>query len=367
MEPYIPEILPVEINKWNWTVLSKQLAQASRSLAYFDGILSKLVNPMLLLAPLRLSEAVYSSQIEGIQTTIENLLNFDVKIEPENQFQRNNVLEVNNYRQASQIAIEALNDGYPINLDLILNIHKELLSGVRGASKGPGHLGQEQNWIGLRNEGIEKAKFIPPEPLTVKPAMQNLLEYLTLEIHDPLVQTAFFHAQFELIHPFLDGNGRTGRILIPLILWHKKAISQPMFYLSEYFEANRQQYYQELAQISETRSWEKWVSFFLNAIIIQAEIKIQTVEKIQQLYGETRMALKSLINSSVIEAILDCLFQKPIFSSLDLVGFTGLTLQSSNRLIKILVNNNIVEIIRQASGPAPKVVRFNRLVKLLSR
>ena len=229
MKPYEPEILPLE--NIDWTSFIPLLGTAHASLARYDGMLQSMVNPQILLSPLTTQEAVLSSRIEGTQATMEEVLEFEADpnepIEPE---KKADIQEIINYRHAIRHAVEGLKK-LPLCLNLLKELHVILLNSVRGRNKAPGQFRRVQNFIGPMGAGIENATFIPPSPERVDPAMGDWEKYLHFEEKDRLVQLAVAKAQFELIHPFLDGNGRMGRMLIPLFLYEKQLLSQPMFYL----------------------------------------------------------------------------------------------------------------------------------------
>jgi Fic family protein len=243
-------------------------------------------NPDLLLSPLTTQEAVLSSKIEGTQATFGEVLQFEAGEQPAQESRRLDIQEILNYRTSLQIAEEELRTR-PFNLNLLLELHGVLLNSVRGLDKGRGRLRTIQNWIGQPGSPIEKATYIPPEPGRLAALLDNWEKYYHAERPDPLVQLAMVHGQFEIIHPFIDGNGRLGRILIPLFLFEKGLLSRPVFYLSAYLEEHKDEYAASLGALTskqQSHGWNNWVRFFLNAITEQAKNNLDSARKIIDLY-----------------------------------------------------------------------------------
>ena len=366
MNPWIPTELPLTSVDWNWKHLASMAADANRKLAYYDGLLSYLVNPMLLLTPLERSEAVLSSKLEGTITTVGELLNFEAQIAPEDADKLADIQEVSNYRIAMQAAVKWIEQGFRVNSGLIRSIHKDLMQGVRGANKSPGEFRKEQNWIGRPGAGIEDASFIPPDPSYVEPLIQNLCNYIGQKHEEALIQVAIFHAQFEIIHPFLDGNGRTGRILLPLLFWQKHLIRRPVFYLSQYLEENRQEYYENLRHITAEGNWESWIAFFLRAVSSQAEQNQVKVHLIRTTYEKLRVELNRVVPSTSNQVILDFIFEKPIFSTLDFRNGTRLGRQNAYKILSTLKKSGIIRTHVQGSGRTPEVLRCDAIVSQLT-
>jgi len=365
MEPFIPDHLPLNLAPWNWETLAPLIGLANRKLAYYDGVLSSIINPSLFLSPLETREAVISSKIEGTITTIDEVLKYEVNLIPASISKQQDIQEVLNYRTAMRNATDWVERHLPFNNSLICNIQKELMTGVRGATKTPGQLRKEQNWIGKSHESIEFASYIPPEPLSVPDHLNNLIDYLQLDDQDPILQTAIMHAQFELIHPFLDGNGRTGRILIPLFLWHKEIIKAPVFYISEYLEANREQYYDCLRSISLDGNWEGWVSFFLQAVAAQAEENARKANQVISLYQQMKLRITSISNSAHAIQILDTMFANPIINSTTFIRHSGLNTQTGYRIVNKLKDEQILSILQPSAGRRPEILMFKDLMDIL--
>jgi len=227
MEPYEPTKLPLYNIDWGDHIT--KIGNARAALARYDGILQGIINPELLLSPLMTREAVLSSKIEGTQASLEDVLQYEADIkEPYKPERVMDIHEVQNYRKAMGYAVKELKNR-PLTINIIKEIHRILLTDVRGKDRAPGEIRRIQNYIALPEDPIEKAIFIPPAPPMIIDALSNWEDYLHMDEKDPLVQLAILKAQFELIHPFSDGNGRIGRMLVPLILYYKKYFQAPCF------------------------------------------------------------------------------------------------------------------------------------------
>ena len=364
MKPYIPDALPLD--GLDYQLLFGLVGDANTELARYDGLLQGIPNPAVMLSPLTTREAVLSSKIEGTQATVDEVLQQEAGLIHEGEKYKD-IQEISNYRSALYQASEHL-IAYPIRLGFVRELHKILLSSVRGQDKTPGEFRVDQNWIGRVGCTIEEASFVPPDPLRLQEFLQAWESYLDMDDSNFLLQTAVVHAQFELIHPFKDGNGRIGRILIPLFLYQKKQLSQPMFYLSEYLEANREEYYQRLRSISEEQDWNGWIAFFLRAITHQARENSQRVKEIMALYEEMKIKVHEVTHSQYSVYLLDAIFSKPIFKSSDLVSqFNqefGIHEKTTPGLLRQLRDANILKILQPGSGRRSSVLCFPRLINL---
>jgi Fic family protein len=363
----MPENLPLQSSRWNWQTLINKVSSASASLAYYNGILESMINPGIFLSPLETKEAVLSSRIEGTVTTIDEILKFEVDLKPEDSSKKNDIIEVLNYRNAMRRAKDWLQRELPFDLTMICAIQKDLMAGVRGKEKSPGELRKEQVWIGPKNCKLEEASYIPPEPLSLDTCMDNLIAYLKDDEPEVLIQTAIMHAQFEIIHPFMDGNGRTGRILIPLFLWHKKRLKSPMFYISEYFDEFREEYIENLLSISQNNDWEQWINFFLDAVTLQAKRNAEKASQVLQLYSEMKELVTSVSNSPFGIKVLDTLFSMPIFRSSDFINRSGLNHQTTYRMITRLKEVGVLTTLKKPAGRSPEVFRFDKFYQLLNK
>ncbi len=360
MNPYIPESLPLQ--NLDYSKLITAVGEANAALAEYSGILEGIPNPAVLLSPLTSQEAVLSSKIEGTQATIEEVLEKEAGADFDDQ-KNDDIAEIQNYRKALILAQEYLQDGRPMTLNLALQIHKVLLDSVRGENKQPGEFRKTQNWIGPYGAKMEEASFVPPSPIILQESLEKLLCYLNEEDFDVLAQCAIMHAQFELLHPFCDGNGRIGRLLIPLFLFYKKRLSSPMFYLSGYLETNRSTYYETLRNISEKGQWTEWILFFLHAVTEQSKINASRVRSVMELYQKTKSLVADVTHSQHTAAFVDTLFDRPIFRTSDFSKRSGITKPTLHNLIRQLLEpNGPITTLKEAAGRRPAIYAFPALL-----
>lgn len=364
MNPYLPSSLPLEGLDYHF--LFSLTGDANAELARYDGLLQGIPNPEVMLSPLTTKEAVLSSKIEGTQATVDEVLEQDAGLIKEGEKYKD-IQEIQNYRLALYKAREHL-EVYPVRLSFIRELHKILLNSVRGANKSPGNFRDDQNWIGKRGCTIEEATFVPPAPLLLMEYLESWENYLEWDDIDFLLQTAVVHAQFELLHPFKDGNGRIGRILIPLFLFQKKKLSQPMFYLSEYLEANREEYYQRLKNISEEGDWNGWIAFFMKAVIHQAKTNGRRVKAIMELYENMKVEVHEVTHSQYSVYLLDAIFNKPIFrvtdTSKQLNESYGIHEKTVSDLLRQLREAGILKVLQQGRGRRPAILCFPSLLNV---
>ncbi len=362
-KPFVPQILPIQDIQWE--PLIPLIGQANRALAHYDGVLYGVPNPAVLLSPLTTQEAVLSSKIEGTQATLGDVLKFEAGEEPQQESRRLDIQEISNYRAALRAAVVEL-ETRPFNLNLLLKLHSILLDSVRGRDKARGNFRKIQNWIGTDQTTIEQAVYVPPEPRLLPQLLDNWEKYYHMERPDPLVQLAVVHAQFEIIHPFIDGNGRLGRILIPLFLYERKVLRQPMFYLSGYLDTHRDDYIQHLRALSEDPgAWNRWISFFLTALIEQAKQNADTARSIMSLYERLKARVIHLTHSQYAVPMLDILFAQPIIQSSKFEASKGMPSKPMimNMLGK-LKKDGILKILREGSGRRPQVLALAELINL---
>jgi Fic family protein len=365
MDPYTPEPLPINLAALNWQKIGVMVSNASAALAHYNGILDSINHPAIFLSPLETREAVLSSRIEGTVTTVDEILRYEVNLKPESRAREYDIIEVLNYRKAARHAQEWLQRGLPFNLALICAIQKELLQGARGENKQPGKIRREQVWIGPRNRPIEEASYVPPEPLGIESHLDNLFQYMKLADQEVLIQTAIMHAQFEIIHPFHDGNGRTGRILIPLFLWWKKRISSPMFYISEYFDEQRDAYVEGLRRITQAREWEQWILFFLQAVTTQAKRNSEKAGQVIDLHKEMRARIARMTKSPQVFNVVDALFVTPVFKPPELFRMAGLEPKSAHRILARLKDEKILLTLQEHAGRSAEVLVFEELYNII--
>ena len=326
--------------------LTKLLSQADRVLGRLDGIGAILPNPDLFVAMYVRQEAVLSSQIEGTQSTLEDVLQFEVD-ENSNDLPKD-VEEVVNYVGAMNYGIKRLEE-LPLSLRLIREIHSKLMAGVRGQNRTPGEFRKTQNWIGPAGANLAAATFVPPPVPEMKEALDKFEKFLHDESLPVLIHTGLAHAQFETIHPFLDGNGRIGRLLITLLLCQRKVLHRPLLYLSHYLRVHRAEYYDRLMAIRDDGNWEAWLKFFLRGVAEVSEEAINTSCRIFGLREEHRELVNGSLGNSAASGLrlLDYLYEQPIVN----VRLVEKRLKSSfvtaNKLVEQFVK---LEILQETTG-----------------
>lgn len=361
-EPFVPHTLPV--NDFKWDRLFSLIGEARAALALYDGLLRSMLNPAVLLSPLTTREAVLSSKIEGTQATLGEVLQLEAG-EIYDEEKTKDIHEILNYREAMFVAEQEL-ERRGMTLGLVELIHSVLMRGVRGQDKNPGAFRNKQVWIGPHRCEIEQAHFVPPSPVTLQDHLENFECYVTQEHSDPLFQAGIMHAQFEIIHPFEDGNGRIGRMLIPLFLFHKNVLYRPMFYLSEYLEENRDAYYVALQSISDSGNWQIWMEFFLQAVIEQASANADKAQSILCLYNEMKDRFVAATHSQYALTALDTFFTKPIINTNDFLKKSSIENRSTaNAIIRQLRDDGIICLYREGGGRGkPAVYVFPELINL---
>ena len=313
-QPFTPHSLPIKDLQWDRLI--KLVGEANSYLSKYNGALLNIINPSLLLTTFATKEAVLSTRIEGTQASFEDVLQKDSNLRKHDESKLHDVEEIENCKKALEYGVEDLKNR-PLCLNLIKEIHSILLDSVRGHNKDRGNFRKIQNFIGFAGATIEQATYIPPSPDKMIIALDEWEKYIHLESEEILIQLAVIHAQFETIHPFLDGNGRIGRILIPLFLYAKDYLSFPAFYMSEYLELHRSEYYDRLQKTRYERDWQGWIEFFLRAIIEQSKISYNRVQKVMDLYDKIKHQALEITQSKYILQVVDVLFEKPILTSQD--------------------------------------------------
>ncbi len=348
----------------DWKSLIPFIGPAAAAVARYDGTLSAVPNPEVLLSPLTTQEAVLSSRIEGTQTTMGEVLEFEagqVAVSPE---RRDNIYEVLNYRSAMRTAEQMLSE-IPLSQRVIREAHRKLLSGVRGQNKSPGEYRRVPNWIGPPGCTPETAHFVPIAADKLPEAMSVWERYIHAEAPDKLVQLAVIHAEFEALHPFLDGNGRLGRMLIPLFLWQAGMIHRPMFYISAYFEAHRDTYYEKLLAVSRDNDWTGWTRFFLEAVRAQAEDNLAKARAILDLYESMKRKVPEMTRSHYAVHALDWFFQRPIFQSSDFIEASGIPAPTARRFLNVLQGGGVLKTLSTSRGRRAAVLAFPDLLNIV--
>lgn len=363
-KPFNPPLLPPKIE---YEPLIDHIIKAHRAIAGLDSLLGALPNPNLLGRTMQTKEAVESSKIEGTEATINEVLAYEAEPgKKEDARKKQDINEVINYRQALDLGVKSLKT-LPLSENLVKKLHATLLKSGRGANKAPGQFRKVQVYIGKPGAGIAEASYIPPPASDVIPLFGNLEKYLNAnEEKDKLVQIAIGHYQFEAIHPFLDGNGRVGRLLVSLFLFEKKLLSHPFLYLSEFFEEHRRDYYDLLRDVSERQNWESWIKFFLSALATQAKKAEVTGKEILKLHSDYKEKIIA-INSIYSNNLLDAVFVRPIFTSASLRPHAKI---KNTQTFFNLVAKFVAAGILQEAAPQKKrnkVYRFAELLKLLNK
>lgn len=349
----------------NWPKLVPLLGPAAAALGRYDELLGRVPNPRLLLAPLMTREAVLSSRIEGTQATMGDVLQFEAGQEPASPRRRDDIQEVLNYRAAMGQAETLLTGGrLPLCQRVLKAAHNVLMQGVRGANKSPGAYRRIPNWIGPPGCDREQARFVPIAADQLPQAMDAWERYIHSEAQDRLVQLAILHAEFEALHPFLDGNGRLGRMLVPLFLWQAELIRAPVFYMSAHLEAHRNAYYERLLAVSRDDDWTGWCHFFLDAIRQQAEDNLIKAQGILRLYDAMKEQVINLTHSQYAIPALDWIFRRPIFKSTDFVKQAGIPAPTARRILKYLRDSNICTTMVEARGQRAAILTFPELLTI---
>lgn len=341
VQAFVPSPLPPEPTiKWS-AELRDKFDQALLAVGRLDSVSTLLPETSLFLYMYVRKEAVLSSMIEGTQSSLSDLLLFELNKEP--GVPLNDVQEVSNYVAALSHGLSRLHDGFPLSLRLIKEIHGVLLTKGRGSSQAPGEFRNSQNWIGGTRPG--NAAFVPPPADQVLECMGELELFLhnQPEPTPALLKAALAHAQFETIHPFLDGNGRLGRLLITLILCEQKVLQAPMLYLSLYFKTHRQYYYELLGSVRLTGDWEAWLDFFAEAVIVTAGQAVDTAQQLHNLSNEDQDKINGLGRATKSTLLVHrALMEHPISTAGSLVKKTGSTAATVNKSLGHLERLGIV-------------------------
>ena len=354
----LPPNPPIEVSG----ELLTKLIDANKKIATLEGLSSRIPNMGLFVSMYVRKEALLSSQIEGTQCTLEDILNPLIE---ENT--NRDVSDVVNYIRATEFALERLKT-LPLCNRLIKETHAVLLESVRGQEKNPGEFRYSQNWIGGQGSTLKNARYIPPNPEDMLTAMSDLETYINSDdTLDPLIQAALIHYQFETTHPFLDGNGRVGRLLITLFLMEKDILSTPALYISYYLKMNRIEYYDRMTQVRRTGDYEQWISFFLQAFADSAEDAIHTIDRLTALHDKSTKLFDSLTKrqrTSVLK-VFSYLESNPIID----IQKTATTLEMSyntvSKVVSILIEDGILKQTDK-SGKA-KIYSYTEYLDILRK
>lgn len=338
---FVPRPLPPDIELT--MALVKELSEADRSLSELAGIARMLPNPHLLIGPFIRREAVLSSRIEGTQASLSDLFFFEAVAKHEKEVP--DVREVSNYVRAIEYGQRRSKD-LPVCLRLIREIHEKLMGGVRGENQTPGEFRRSQNWIGPPGCTLMDATYVPPPPQEMHEALDSFEKYLHAQSDlPPLIRFALIHYQFEAIHPFLDGNGRIGRLLMTLLLCTSKLLPQPLLYLSAFFERYRDEYYRRLIEVSQFGKWKDWITYFLRGIASQARDAIHRSDQLLKLWQKYRADLQEARASSLLLQLIDELFTYPAITNSIAAEKLSVTPRAAQLNIEKLRNANILREI----------------------
>ena len=320
--------------------LVSKLIDANKKLSMLEGLSSRIPNIDLFVSMYVRKEALLSSQIEGTQCTLDDIFNPNI----ENNTNLN-VSDVVNYIKATEYALNRL-QSLPLCNRLIKETHAVLMEGVRGQEKSPGEFRYSQNWIGGQGSTIRNARYIPPNPGDMQTAMSDLEKYMNSDDSlDPLIQAALIHYQFETIHPFLDGNGRVGRLLITLFLMEKHLLSRPVLYVSYFLKINRIEYYDRMTQVRVTGDYEQWVIFFLEALSNSANDAIQTIDKLTTLHNKSLALFDDLskrLKTNVLK-VFNYIESNPIIDIQKTAVSLEMSYNTASKIVSLLVEKGILQ------------------------
>ncbi len=342
--PHIPPKLPIDLSEvLRDEEVIKLISEANRKIGMYNGFLFNTPNPNLLISPLITKEASLSSKLEGTHATIEDIFRHDAGMKVD--VEEDEMKEVTNYRKALFYSLDKMGTfdentpgKLPLSNRLIKDIHKILLDNVRGSTKSPGEFKTLQNYIG----GTSDISFTPLPPHLTDEYMHNLEEYIHDERVDSLLQAALIHVQFEMIHPFQDGNGRIGRLLIPLFLYYRGLLILPTFYMSRYFESDRILYLEYLSKVSKENNYKDWIKYFLKGVIAESEENTNKASLLLREYENIKNIATKNINSQYLLSVIDFMFQSPVFKVNQLIEAVPMSRDTAYSIVNQLTELNIL-------------------------
>lgn len=350
----------------DYSALIQQVVKATDAVARYDQMLKNMHNSEILLAPLRSQEAVISSRMEGTVSTMDEILKYEADFEESGKDSSNaryEVVETFLYQRALKSAQQAMLSGQPLSPYLIRTAHQMLLSWGRGANKSPGEYKTEQNYLADRLK--RNILFIPIAPEHLQDGMDKLFDYMNNSSDIPLIKAAVSHLEFEALHPFKDGNGRIGRMIVTLLLWSQGVISAPHFYLSGYLEEHKDQYIDTMRMVSQNNDWTTWCEFFLEAVEKQAIRNLEIAESIRGLYEKLKIEFNDLLSSKWSVDALDFAFTNPVFRNNKFTSGTRIPAPTASRFSRLLVENNYLKVIEEPSGRRAALYSFEPLMQLV--
>ncbi len=346
--------------------IMNQIIKTTDAVARFDQMLKSMHNSEILLAPLRNQEAVISSRMEGTVSTMDEILKYEAdydEIDDDSSKTRADIIETILYQRALKSAQKAIEDGQPISQFLIKSAHQQLLSFGRGASKTPGTYKIEQNYLADRSK--RNILFVPISPEKLQEGMEKLFQYIEESTDPDLIKIGITHIEFEALHPFKDGNGRIGRMLITLMLWSSGVISAPHFYISEFFEENKNLYIDMMREVSVSNNWTDWCIFFLEAVEKQAIRNLEISENIQKLYDEMKQTFSEVLSSKYSVSALDYVFTNPMFRNNKFTNNSGIPSASASRFTRVLLDEGLLVTVEEPSGRRAALYAFEPLLNLV--
>lgn len=358
---YVPNPLPPEIDLPRRTI--SLLSDADRALGELEGVGRVIRNPHLLINPFLRREAVASSRIEGTLTSFGQLVLFEV--DPTNVEEAEDRREVANYVAALEHGLGRLAD-LPVSLRLIREIHAVLLRGVRGERHRPGEFRDRQNMIGREGQSPSEARFVPPPVREMLEALNAMEVYMAGKSELPmLIDMALIHYQFETIHPFEDGNGRLGRLLISLLLCERDCLSQPLLYLSAYFERNRDLYMDHLLAVSQKGKWIEWIDFFLEAVRCQSKAAVRRGTELLELNTTLRAEVQKLSSTSKLITLIDHLFERPAITITSAAKVMCISFPAAQKNVEKLAE---VGILKEVTGrPKNRIYLAVPIVEIIEK
>ena len=360
---FIPNSLPPAPPLWLDDELLSLLSVADQSLGRLDGVADMLPNPDLFVSMYVRKEAVLSSQIEGTRATLVDVLEYEANFGHGQLLL--DVLETINYVTALNAGLDRLVQ-LPLCNRLFREIHGILMQGVRGQEKSPGYFRETQNWIGPPGSTINNATYVPPPPHEMTVAMGELEAFLNAGSPMPLlIKCGLAHGQFEMIHPFLDGNGRLGRLMITFLLCQQKVLTRPLLYLSAYFRQHQTEYYDRLYAISSEGDWEGWLKYFLKGVGEVSREATDTARKIIVMREDHRQLVNEHVRGSYGLLLLDSLYESPAVTSPRIRDTFGVSYVTANNLVRDFVNVGILEETTQR--PRNKVFVYKPYLEILNR
>ena len=349
----------------NYGDIVSPLADAAAAIARYEQMLKGIHNARLFLTPLERQEALSSSRMEGTISTLDELLEYEANLDENDPTPsgRHDTFEVHAYRLAMNRAERMMDDGTVLSPDLVCEVHKSLLGFTRGREKSPGEFKTEQNY--LVDMVNRKVLFTPISPNNLRNGLDNLFSFIDENEEHPLIKTAISHVEFESLHPFNDGNGRVGRILITLMMWKLGLISRPYFYISGYLETRKNHYTECMRAVSSKGDWTSWCVFFLEAVRGQAEMNLIKSEEIRKLYDAMKETFRIHLSSQWSINALDFIFANPVFRNNTFTNRSGIPKQTANRFTRVLSEAGLLTTIRPPSGRRPGLYAFEPLLKIV--